>query len=73
MIDVLVGASGEPVCLRTLAKHPIIRAGVENALRSWTFKRAEVDGRPVAYLGRLEFTLCNIGCGDQEPSMTLLK
>ena len=73
IVEVLVGTSGEVVCLKSLARHPLIRVEVEKALKSWTFKRAEVNGRPVAYLGRLEFTLCNILCGDQGPSMTLLK
>jgi hypothetical protein len=73
IVEVLIGTSGEVVCLKSLAGHPLIRAEVEKSLRSWTFRRAEVNGKPVAYLGRLEFTLCNILCGDQGPSMTLLK
>ena len=73
VVEVLVGTSGEVVCLKSLAKHPLIRVEVEKALKSWTFRPAEVNGRAVAYLGRLEFTLCNILCGDQGPSMTLLK
>jgi Gram-negative bacterial TonB protein C-terminal len=73
IVEVLVGTSGEVVCMKSLAKHPLIRAEVEKALKSWTFRPAEVNGRAVAYLGRLEFTLCNILCGDQGPSMTLLK
>ena len=73
VVDVLVGTSGEVVCLKTRTKAPVIRVAVEIALRSWTFKRAEVGSRPVAYIGRLEFTLCNINCGEREASMSLLK
>jgi hypothetical protein len=73
IVDILVGTSGEVVCVKTLIGHPIIRGSVERALRSWQFKPAELEGKPVAYLGRLEFTLCNIGCGKEGPSMTLLK
>jgi Gram-negative bacterial TonB protein C-terminal len=73
IVDILVGTSGEVVCAKSLIGHPIIRGPVETALRSWQFKPAELEGKPVAYLGRLEFTLCNISCGKEGPSMTLLK
>jgi hypothetical protein len=73
ILDILVGVSGEVVCLKSLIGHPLIRAQVEKALRSWRFKQAEMSGKRVAYLGRLEFTLCNINCGTQGTSMTLLK
>ena len=73
IVDVLVGTSGEVVCMKSLIGHAMIRKGVETALRSWTFRRAEVGGKPVSYLGRLEFTLCNINCSEQGSSMTLLK
>ncbi len=73
VVDVLVGPSGEVVCMKTTATLPLIRPEVEKALGSWRFKPAEVNGRPVAYVGRLQFTLCNILCGDEGNSMTLLK
>ena len=73
VVDVLVGASGEVVCMKSRIGHPLIRVEVERALKSWTFRGAELNGRRVAYLGRLQFTLCNINCGEQGPSMTLLK
>jgi len=73
VVDVLVGPAGEVVCLRVHAAHPLIRTGVEKTLKSWTFELATVQSKPVAYLGRLEFNLCNILCGEQGPSMTLLK
>lgn len=73
VVDVLVGASCEVVCMSSGTGHPLIRVEVERALKRWTFRAAEINGRPAAYLGRLEFTLCNINCGEQGPSMTLLK
>lgn len=73
IVDLLVGTSGEVVCLKSEARYPLVRAEVEKALKSWTFRPAESNGRAVAYVGRLQFTLCNILCGEQDTSMTLLK
>jgi len=71
--ELLVGTSGNVVCVKTLNGHPIIRAEVEKALRSWTFEPATAGGQPVANLGRMQFTLCNISCGKGEFSMTIVK
>jgi hypothetical protein len=73
IVDVLVDPSGKVLCEKTLNGHPIIRDEVEKALRVWTFKPSKKNGEPVAYVGRLEFFLCNINCGEQGFSMTLLK
>lgn len=73
LVDVLVAGSGEVVCTKSLAGLQIARKPTEDAIQSWRFKTATADGEPVAYLGWLEFTLCNISCGDDGPSMTLLK
>ena len=73
VVDVIVGPDGHVHCMQSRTGHPLIRAEVLRALQSWIFKRAEMDGRPVGYLGRLEFRLCNINCGDLGPSMTLLE
>ena len=73
IVDVLVGDSGEVVCTKSLVGLQIARKPTEEALQSWRFKTATEEGKPVAYLGRLEFTLCNTSCGDEGPSMTLLK
>jgi len=70
--EMVVGPSGGVVCVRVVAMD-LLQAEVEKALRSWTFKRAEMNGRRVAYLGHLEFRLCNISCGKEGMSMTLLK
>jgi hypothetical protein len=73
IVDVLVNSSGEVACVKSLTGHPMIRVEVEKALKKWTFKPASQDGRTVAYLGEMEFKFCNISCGDDGPSMTLLK
>ena len=72
IVNVLVGPDGQVVCTKSLTGHPMVRASVEDALRKWKFSPAEMDGRWVAYLGRVEFTLCNISCGDSGPSMTII-
>jgi len=73
IVDVLVAPDGHVVCTRSLTGHPMVRASVEDALRKWEFSPAEMDGRRVAYVGRMEFTLCNISCGESGPSMTIIK
>jgi Gram-negative bacterial TonB protein C-terminal len=73
IVDVLVAPDGHVVCTRSLIGHPLVRASVEDALRKWKFSPAEIDGRRVAYVGRMEFTLCNISCGDSGPSMSIIK
>jgi phage-related minor tail protein len=73
MVDVLVNSAGGVACVKSLAGHPIVRSGVEKALKKWTFKTASQNGHAVAYLGEMEFSLCNISCGDAGPSMTILK
>jgi hypothetical protein len=73
VLDVLVSPSGEVVCVRSLVGLPMVRAETETAVRAWTFIPAKQRGRPIAYLGRLQFQLCNALCGDQGISMTLLK
>jgi hypothetical protein len=73
LLDVLVSPSGEVVCVRTVVGLPMVRAETETALRAWTFIPAKQRGKPIAYLGRLQFQLCNALCEDQGISMTLLK
>lgn len=73
IVDVLVNSAGGVACVKSLAGHPIVRSGVERALKKWTFKTASQNGHAVAYLGEMEFSLCNISCGDAGPSMTILK
>lgn len=72
-VQLLIGTSGEVICAKSAPTHPLIQSSIERAVRSWTF-RPELDhGRPVAYLGTLQFVLCNINCGKRGTSMTLLK
>lgn len=73
IIDVLVGPSGDVVCAKTLLGHPIFSGEVEKAVHAWTFKPEKVNGEAVAYVGRMQFYLCNISCGDQGISMSIVK
>jgi hypothetical protein len=73
LLDVLVGPSGKVMCVKALTGHPILQVEVEKALRSWTFEPTKAGGQAVAYLGRLEFTLCNISCGKEGIRMSILK
>ena len=71
IVDVLVGPDGQVVCTKGLVGDPMIRASVEDALKVEVLS-AEMNGRRVAYVGRMEFTLCNISCGASGPSMTIV-
>jgi hypothetical protein len=73
IVDVLVSTDGHVVCTKSLTGHPIIRKSVEDALRQWKFSAARIDGRKVAYLGRMVFRLCQTSCGESGPSMTIVK
>jgi hypothetical protein len=73
IVEVLVGASGKVVCAKSLAGILMARRPVEKALQSWTFKPRKQEGKPVAYLGQLDFMLCNADCGEEPFGVTLLK
>lgn len=73
IVDVLVAPDGHVICTKSLIGHPIIRKSVEDALSKWKFTPVDVGGEKVAYVRRMEFTLCNISCGESGPSMTILK
>ena len=73
VVDVLVGADGNVVCARGVCGHPMLLSGVVEAVRQWRFRPVKENNVPVAYVGKLDFTLCNIGCGKEGPLMTLLK
>jgi TonB-like protein len=73
IVVMLVDPAGKVFCEKSLIGHPIIRDEVEKALRAWTFKPSKMDGEPVAYVGEMDFFLCNINCGELGFSTTLLK
>jgi hypothetical protein len=73
VVSVLIGASGEVVCAKSVSGIPMARLPVEKALRAWTFKPEMQNGKPVAYLGQLDFLLCNTDCGEEPFGVTLLK
>lgn len=72
-VDVLVGTDGSVICARGFYGHPMVLKDVEGAVRDWEFKPLREHDFPVAYVGKLYFELCNIGCGKEGSSMTLLK
>ncbi|MGD0903882.1 MAG: energy transducer TonB [Terracidiphilus sp.] len=73
VVEVLVGASGEVVCAKSVGGIPFTLEPVERAVRAWTFKPEKQNGKPVAYLGQLDFLLCNGECRGKDAGVTLLK
>ena len=61
-LEVLVGPNGSVVSAKGAYGHPMLVREVESAVRQWTFKPLRENNAPVAYVGHLDFTLCNIGC-----------
>lgn len=73
VVSVLVGASGEVVCAKSVSGISFALEPVEKALRAWTFKPEKQKGKPIAYLGQLDFYLCNGECREGDSGVTLLK
>jgi hypothetical protein len=73
VIEVLVGPSGDVLCAKTVTGLPVASVEVEKAVRAWAFKAAKKNGEPVAYIGFLEFFLCNTDCGERGFSMSIVK
>ena len=72
VVRILVASSGNVACIRSISGHPMLRLPVERALRQWKFVPMQTAGKKVAYVGQMNFTFCNISCGDSGNSMTLL-
>ena len=72
-VDVFVANDGSVLCAIGFYGQPIILKPVEEAVRQWKFKPLREGNRPVAYVGKLDFALCGIGCDEAGRSMTLLK
>lgn len=72
LFEILVGPTGNIICLKRVSGLPVADAEVEKSLRQWKFKPAEMNGRPVASMGTMQFYLCNIDCGQGGRSITLL-
>lgn len=72
IFEVLVGPTGNVICLKRTSGFPPADAEVEKSLRQWKFKPADMNGKPVASLGTIQFYLCNIDCGQAGRSITLL-
>jgi len=73
VLKLLISTSGEVVCVKTISGIPMARKPTEDAVRKWKFKVATMNGKPVSYIGWLNFTLCNTSCGSEEFGVTLLK
>jgi hypothetical protein len=73
LVDVIVDTEGHVFCAKVLVGHPILAKPIQEALRHWTFAPAEVNGKRIGYTGLLQFTLCNISCGETGYSMSILK
>jgi hypothetical protein len=73
IVSVLVGPSGDVVCAKSISGIPFALEPVAKAVRAWTFKPEKRKGKPVAYLGQLDFLLCNTDCGEEPFGVTLLK
>jgi Gram-negative bacterial TonB protein C-terminal len=71
-VDVLVGPDGTVICTSGYMGHPMVVKDVEEAVRQWKFKPLTENNKPVAFVGSLNFALCNIGCTEAGRSMTLL-
>jgi hypothetical protein len=73
IVSLIVGTGGQVECLKIVnPKHPMVVGEVDKALRQWKFKPMEQDGKPVSYVGWLEFQFCRIGCAEGKSSVTLL-
>lgn len=70
---ILIDPKGHVACIKTMHTHPILQLEVERALKKWQFKPATVKDHSVAYLGVLQFKLCNINCGSDGMSMSIVK
>ena len=66
VLKLLVSEFGEVVCVKTISGIPLTRKPTEDAVRKWKFRLATMKGKPVSYIGWLDFTLCSISCGSEE-------
>jgi hypothetical protein len=73
MLDLLVGPDDSVICAKTIIGLTGFSSRIEQALKAWRFRPVLSDGTPVSYLGRIQFSLCNVDCGKAGNSMTLLK
>lgn len=73
VLKLMVSESGKVLCVKTISGIPMARKPTEEAVRHWKFRVATTTGKPVSYIGWLEFVLCNTSCGNDEYGVTLLK
>jgi len=73
ILEVLVGTSGEVICTKTISGIPFAQQPVEKAVQSWRFGPERLKGKPVPYLGQLDFLLCNGVCARSGFGVSILK
>jgi len=72
--SVIVGSDGRVACLDIInPKHPLVVREVDRAIRRWKFKPMKINGKPLPYVGWLQFQFCRIGCSEGKISRTLLE
>jgi len=72
-ISLIIAANGKIKCLRINSQaHPIIRIEVDRAIKQWEFQPLIHNGKPIPYVGFLEFELCGMNC-PQGRHMTLIE
>ena len=55
MFSVVINAEGKIECAEAFSKHSTdVKQLALDALKKWTFKPVEVDGKPIAFLGIVE-------------------
>ena len=73
VLKLLVSESGTVTCAKTISGINLAQKPTEEAVRRWKFRVATEAGKPVAFIGWLEFTLCNTSCGSQPMGVALLR
>ena len=70
---ICVGANGDVEYLKVInPKHPMVVNEVYKALRQWKFQTMKQNGKPVGYVGWLQFEFCRSGCAEGKNAVTLL-
>jgi hypothetical protein len=51
MYQVVINAEGKVECAEAMNGHPLVKPFALDALKKWTFKLVEINGKPIAVLG----------------------
>jgi hypothetical protein len=73
VLDVWVDVSGDVQCAKVIHTiHPMVGTEIEKAVRQWKFRPLEVAGERKPFGGLLQFRICNISCGEEGFSTTIV-